>query len=123
MPSGGGRCTEQLRTRVQSLLHVLLAASLPVSQDSPPHLLSLRAVEGPGPLHKLGSHTVQWNPPGAKTPRLDHRSVQLKESGQLGCGTITQLYKWDLPSSWLRCHLSAEMMFLSRAFNRGLMSN
>lgn len=65
-----------MRTRVQSLLHALLVASLPVSQESPPHPLSLGGTEKLELVHKLGFLTaVQANPTGVKTPRLGSQEL------------------------------------------------
>lgn len=60
-----------MRTRVQSLLCVLLVVFLPISQDSCPHPLSLGSAEKLELMCNLGFLTsVQMNPTGAKTPRL-----------------------------------------------------
>lgn len=110
-------------------LHAVLLASLLVSQDSCPHSLSHRGAEKLELRWNLGFLTsVQINCTGAKTPKpgsqkLATKQVELASLVWQGFGTITSLFERDLPGRWLWCHLSMEVLFLSKAFNSGLMND
>jgi len=79
--------------------------------------------------HNLGLLTsVQMNPTGVNTPRfgswqLASKQVRLASLDWQGFGTASRLFERDLSGSWLCCHLSMEVLFISKDSYSGLMNN
>lgn len=74
MPSLGGRCTEQMKTIAQSLLHAFLMAFLPISQNVHPHSLSFGGAE----KLELMCNLEFFTSVRAQTPRLGSQELATK---------------------------------------------